>query len=100
MIVTKVEALTKSKYRVDLDGEFAFVLYKKELQHFGIREGEDLEEKTCMQIRKDVVLKRAKLRAMHLLTDMARTESGLREKLRQGLYPEDKIGRASCRERV
>lgn len=89
MIVTKVEALTKAKYRVDLDGEFAFVLYKRELQHFGIREGEDLEEKTCMQIRKDVVLKRAKLRAMHLLTDMARTESGLREKLRQGLYPED-----------
>ena len=40
-------------------------------------------------IRRDVVFKRAKLRAMHLLEDMDRTEAGLREKLRQGLYPED-----------
>lgn len=94
MIVTGVEALTKAKYRVELDGEFAFVLYKRELSHFGIREGEELPEETRMQIRKDVVLKRAKLRAMHLLTDMARTESGLREKLRQGLYPEDIVEEA------
>ena len=34
-------------------------------------------------------MKRAKLRAMHLLEDMDRTESALREKLRQGLYPSD-----------
>lgn len=94
MIVTGVEALTKAKYKVELDGEFAFVLYKRELSHFGIREGEELPEETRMQIRKDVVLKRAKLRAMHLLTDMARTESGLREKLRQGLYPEDIVEEA------
>ena len=86
MTVTKIEELTKAKLKVELDGEFAFVLYKKELSRFGIREDEELPEETYQQIRKDVILKRAKLRAMHLLTDMARTESGLREKLRQGLF--------------
>lgn len=94
MTVTKIEELTKAKLKVELDGEFAFVLYKKELSRFGIREDEELPEETYQQIRKDVILKRAKLRAMHLLTDMARTESGLREKLRQGLYPEDIVEEA------
>lgn len=94
MIVTKIEAVTNTKFKVELDGQFAFVLYKRELSHFGIREDEELPEETYMQIRKDVILKRAKLRAMHLLTDMARTESGLREKLKQGMYPEDIIEEA------
>lgn len=94
MIVTKIEALTKAKFKVELDGQFAFVLYKRELSHFGIREEEELPEETYMRIRNDVILKRAKLRAMHLLADMARTESGLREKLRQGMYPEDIIEEA------
>lgn len=94
MIVTKLEALTKSKFKVDLDGEFAFVLYKGELSRFGISEEEELSEEVYAQIRKDVVLKRAKLRAMHLLTDMARTEAGLREKLVHGMYPEDIVEEA------
>ncbi|MFR5583982.1 MAG: hypothetical protein ACLTLQ_09350 [[Clostridium] scindens] len=36
------------------------------------------------QIRNDIVIKRAKLRAMHLLTDMERTESQLRTKFTTG----------------
>lgn len=91
MIVTKTEACTKTKYKVYLDGAFAFVLYKGELKRFGIAEGEDIPEETVEKIRTEVVLKRAKLRAMHLLEDMDRTESALREKLRQGLYPEEAV---------
>ena len=62
---------------------------KGELSRFGIAAGEEIPEETVETIRRDVVFKRAKLRAMHLLEDMDRTEAGLREKLRQGLYPED-----------
>ncbi|MCI9439758.1 MAG: regulatory protein RecX [Ruminococcus sp.] len=94
MIVTKVESVTKAKFKVYLDGQFAFVLYKGELSRFGISEEEELSEEVYAQIRKDVVLKRAKLRAMHLLTDMDRTEAGLREKLLQGMYPEDLVEEA------
>lgn len=92
--ITKVEAVSKTKFRVEVDHEFAFVLYKGELKRFHIAEGEELSEEVYGQIRSEVILKRAKLRAMHLLTDMGRTESGLREKLRQNQYPEDMIEQA------
>lgn len=94
MDVTKVEAVTKTKWKVELDGQFAFVLYKGELSRFSIKEGGELPEEVYEKIKKEVVLKRAKLRAMHLLTDMARTEAGLREKLRQGMYPDDVVEEA------
>ena len=44
MVVTKIEMLTKIKYKVYLDEEFAFVLYKGELSHYRIAEGTILEE--------------------------------------------------------
>ncbi len=94
MIVTNVESLTKTKFIVEVDGKFAFVLYKGELKRFGVIQGVELSEKIYQQIRTEIVLKRAKLRAMHLLTDTAKTEKGLREKLRQGHYPEDIIEQA------
>ena len=55
---------------------------------------EEIPEEQYEKIRTEVILKRAKLRAMHLLTDMARTERGLREKLKQGMCPEDLIDAA------
>ena len=87
MTVTKIEPLSKTRYKVYLDGEFAFVLYKGELAQFGVREDGELSEETAGKIRAEVVAKRAKIRAMHLLEDMDRTEAALREKLRQGYYP-------------
>lgn len=94
MRVTKLEAVTKTKYKVYIDEEFAFALYKGELSQYGIRTGEDISEEVYHKIRTEVVLKRAKLRAMHLLADMARTEAGLRQKLKQNLYPEDIVEEA------
>ena len=94
MTVTRTEPCTKTKLKIYLDGEFAFVLYQGEMKRFGIREGADIPEETVQKIRSEVILKRAKLRAMHLLSDMDRTESALREKLRQGLYPPDAVDKA------
>ena len=94
MKVTGIEPCSKTKYKVSLDGKFAFVLYKGELSRFHIREGEELSEETQQKIYSDVLLKRAKLRALHLLSDMDRTENALREKLRLGLYPQEIIDAA------
>ena len=94
MTVTKVEPLTKMKFKVYLDGQFAFVLYKGELSRFGIKEGVNLSEEMEEKIRMEVILKRAKLRALHLLEDMDRTEAALREKLRQGMYSADAVDKA------
>ena len=67
--------------------QFAFVLYKGELKRFGIKQGENLAQENYEKIQNEVLLKRAKKRAMHLLEDMDRTESALREKLKAGQYP-------------
>lgn len=91
MTVTGLEPYTKTKYKVFIDGKFAFVLYKGELSRFHVREGETLTEENLKKIYSDVLMKRAKLRAMHLLSDMDRTENALREKLRLGLYPAEII---------
>lgn len=91
MPIAKLEIVTSTKYKVFLDDQFAFVLYKGELARYGIKEGADISEETREQVLSEVIIKRAKLRAMHLLEDMDRTESGLRDKLKQGLYPETVI---------
>lgn len=89
MIVTKIEPITKGKYKVYVDEQFAFVLYKGELSRFQLKEEGEIAEETVRQIKNEVLLKRAKLRTMHLLNDMFRTEDQLRQKLRQNGYPED-----------
>ena len=88
MTVTKIEPLSKTRYKVYLDGQFAFTLYKGELSRYHIEEESVMEEEVYGILQK-LVIKRAKLRAMHLLTDMGRTESQLRTKLKQGGYTEE-----------
>lgn len=94
MIVTKTEAVAKTRYRVYIDGQFAFVLYKSELSRYQVREGQELGEGIYEKIRAEVLVKRAKIRAMHLLNAMGRTEAQLRMKLGQGGYPEDVVDEA------
>ena len=74
-----------------MNHQFAFVLYKGELRSYKISDGRELSEEELDEIREKILLKRAKKRAMHLLEDMDRSEAGLREKLKAGLYPEDLI---------
>ena len=42
MLVTQVTELSKSRSKVYIDQEFAFVLYKGELRLYHIKEGEEL----------------------------------------------------------
>lgn len=87
MIVTGIEPVTKKKYKVEIDGQLAFMLYKGELSRYHIRIQEEIEEDTYQQILSEVLEKRAKLRAMHLLTKMDRTEKELYEKLKNDGHP-------------
>ena len=90
MTVTKIEPLSKTRYKVYLDGQFAFTLYKGELSRYHIAEESVIEDDICDSLQQ-IITKRAKLRAMHLLSDMGRTESQLRTKLKQGGYAEDAV---------
>ena len=87
MLVTQVTELSKSRSKVYIDQEFAFVLYKGELCLYHIKEGELLKEEDYRTIMEEVLPKRAKLRAMNLLQGREYTTSQLRTKLQQGFYP-------------
>lgn len=90
MIVTKLEAVTKAKYKVFIEEQFAFLLYKGELSRFQIKEGQELSEEVYQEIQ-IILTKRAKLRAMNLLNIAARTEEGLRQKLVQSGYTSEAV---------
>lgn len=94
MIVTGIEEISKSRSRVFLDEEFAFVLYKGELRLYHVCVGEELSEKDFNTIRNEVLPKRAKLRAMNLLKGRAYTTKQLHDKLKLGGYPEEVIEQA------
>ena len=88
MTVTNITELSKSRVRIEIDHEFTFVLYKGELRLHKIEEGEEIEDAVYDRIMKDVLPKRAKLRAMNLLKNRTYTKAQLKDKLLQGGYPE------------
>ncbi len=91
MTVTGIEELSKSRSRVFIDEEFAFVLYKGELRSHHIREGEEIGREEYDIIWNEVLPKRAKLRAMNLLKGREYTTKQLHDKLKNGGYPEKAI---------
>jgi len=91
MIITDIIELSRSKYKVFIDGEFAFVLYKGELRQLKIKIGEELDSSTYINITEMVLPKRAKLRAMHLLEKRPYTEYAMRAKLKENFYSEEII---------
>lgn len=94
MIVTQITGVNKSRYRIWLDGQSAFILYKGELSRFRLAEGKEIEEESYRCIMEEILPKRAKLRCMNLLQSRDYTEKQLEEKLRQGGYPEQCIDEA------
>ena len=94
MLVTQISEISKSRYRIYLDGQFAFVLYKGELRQFQIKEGQELSGESYRQIMTQVLPKRAKLRSMNLLQSRDNTKKQLENKLKQGEYPKECIDEA------
>ena len=92
--VSKIELIGNSRYKVYLAEEFAFVLYKGELSRYGIKEGTELPNETYTKIMEEVLPKRAKSKALHLLEGMSRSEANLKQKLKQGYYPDTIIQQA------
>lgn len=91
MMVTAVTPVDKRKSKVFLEEGFSFVLYRGELEQFGIREGEELEEEAYHKILTEVLTGRAKERALYLLSASSRTESWMRRKLSESGYPAEAV---------
>ena len=91
MEVLSLVKLTKGRAKICLAGGTDFVLYKKEYESYGIEEGADLSEADYNQIVSEILIPRCKKRALHLLEKQDRSEKNLRDKLKEGGYPEEII---------
>lgn len=94
MTVTQLTDMGKGRYKVYIEGSPAFALYRGELTRLGIREGEEITEESLREIQEEILPLRAKKRAMNLLQKREYTTAALREKLRDGEYPETCIEEA------
>ena len=91
MEITKIQALTKQKCRIFLDGESAFAVYKGELSRYHLEEGAVLPPEVYEELVNRVLKKRATLRAMHILERTDKTEAQLRRKLEESEYPKEAV---------
>ena len=91
MTVTEIIPLDKKRNRIFIDSEFAFVIYKGECHIYGVEKDVELSEENYNKIVNEVLPKRAKLRAINLLSKKDYTEYGLRKKLDEGFYNEEII---------
>lgn len=92
--ITSVTELGKGRYKIEFDGELRLVLYKGEMRAYHIKEGERISGDAVEEIMTRILPKRAKLRSMNLLKSRSYTEYQIREKLKEGFYPEQVIDEA------
>lgn len=90
-MITEIRPVNQKKSRVYIDEEFAFILYKSEIRRYRLEENEEITEADYTEILQEVLLKRGKARALHLLSSMDRTEGQLKNKLKEGGYPQEVI---------
>ncbi len=86
MQITRIEK-TGKKCRIYLNDEPAFLLYPSEVHTYKLEEGDELGEALQQKLYDEVLLKRARLRCMHILKSLDKTEYQLRTKLLQEEYP-------------
>ncbi len=93
MIVTELKELEKSKLKVYLDGEVAFILYNSDLKSIALRVGEELSTATYEEIINQTIYPRAIQKALAILKFKDRTEQEIQRKLKEVDYPEEVIVR-------
>jgi len=94
MTITEIREWKKGKYLICLNDEPAFALYAKEIAEYALNEGEELDDGKYADILDNVLIKRAKSRTLHLLDRNDKTEKELRDKLKEGMYPDEAIDAA------
>lgn len=94
MQILEITEAGRGRIRLRLDNGIVFLLYKKEAAHYNFHEGDFVTDAQWQEIRIEILLKRAKKRAMYLLEKMDRTERQLRDKLTENEYPKDIVDEA------
>jgi len=90
-LVTEIVEINKKKRRIYINYNSAFSLYVGEIFKYKIKKDLPMDEDIYNEIVNEILPKRAKLRAMNLLKDRDLTEYSLKQKLKEGYYPEDSV---------
>ena len=91
MLITRVERGRGKRYRVYGEDLFLFALYSKELSQYHIEEGSEITDEVVIYLKQELVLKRAKERALYLLERRPYPTSQMRNKLRGNDYSDEVI---------
>ena len=91
MFVTDIIEVDKKRSKIYIDHEFAFVLYKGELNSYQIKEGTEISQGDYEVITKELLPKRATKRAMNLLKERSYTKMQLVQKLKNNYYLDEYI---------
>lgn len=81
----------KKKRKIYIDGEYTFSLYAGEIRKYELVKDQPVSKELVDLIFEECILKRAKLRAMHLLEKRDYTVSAISDKLKQSEYNDDTI---------
>ena len=90
-MVTSVTSINKRKCKVFLEEGFAFVLYRSEVEQYHIEEGAELSRQVYERIEEEILLPRAREKALDFLSFQGRTRLQMKQKLKQEGYPENVI---------
>lgn len=85
--IVSLEKLEKGKRRISFENGESCIVYFSEIRGLHLEAGTYISYETYEKILCEIVGKRAKKRALHLLEQMDRTEQQLREKLMASEYP-------------
>ena len=85
--VISFENLGKGKIRISFENGESCIVYYSEVRGLHLEAGTYISREIYEKIFEEIVGKRAKKRALHLLEQMDRTEQQLREKLMASEYP-------------
>lgn len=100
-LVTDICEISDRKLGIEINYDIHFALYKGETRRFHIQKDCIIEETVYRRIMDEVLLKRARERAINLLSGRNMTENEIRDKLKKGLYPEDIIDNTiDCLKRI
>lgn len=93
-MITEIEYISKTKAKVYLDEDFAFVLSKTEIDSMGLSKGHILTREEYTHIYDEILTRKAKIKVMNMLKAKDQTEYELRQKLKRDYFPEKVINRA------
>ncbi|TAH72171.1 MAG: hypothetical protein EWM47_03875 [Anaerolineaceae bacterium] len=92
MIITDIvetnigSAKKKTAYKVYIDYDYAFLLYKQDIKAYQIEIGSEINSELYDKIIEETVYRRAKQKSLAILKHMDRTERELYKKLKDAYY--------------